>query len=116
LVEDVSTGQAADSRSRTNFVKEVPLSASSAVEAKIWAVLARRFTKHRELFELETRLREDLGADSLDLLELMFELEEELGVSLTEKSIGKLRTIGDTVGYIRDLGPPALVRSPRSSS
>jgi len=69
------------------------------VERKAKDVVARHFKKHRGPLDLETRFREDLGADSLDLIELLFEFEQELGVSIPDAAAADLRTIGDAVKY-----------------
>jgi acyl carrier protein len=43
---------------------------------------------------------EDLGADSLDIVELVMELEEEFGVIIPEHEAEKLKTVGDAIDYI----------------
>ena len=74
--------------------------APTDVEQKAREIVARHFKKRPAVLDLETRLREDLGADSLDLLELVFELEQELGVSIADAEAAELRTIGDAVRYV----------------
>ena len=70
------------------------------VEQKTQAIITAYFKKHRGALDLDTRLREDLGADSLDLVELVFTLEQELGVSIPDAAAAEIRTIGDAVRYI----------------
>ncbi|MBI2159952.1 MAG: acyl carrier protein [Candidatus Rokubacteria bacterium] len=70
------------------------------MQQKAKAIVAGHFKKPLAALDLETRLREDLGADSLDLLELVFELEQELGVSIADAEAAELRTIGDAVRYV----------------
>ena len=48
----------------------------------------------------ETRFREDLDADSLDLYELVMELEDTYGVSMTEEEAAKIETVGDAVDFV----------------
>ena len=75
------------------------------MEQKTQQIIAAYFKKHRGTLDLDTRLREDLGADSLDLVELVFTLEQELGVSIPDADAAEIRTIGDAVRYIeRALG------------
>ena len=69
------------------------------MECKAKDVVARHFKKHRGPLSLDMRFREDLGADSLDLIELLFEFEQELGVSIPDAAAADLRTIGDAVRY-----------------
>ena len=88
------------------------------VEAKATDIIARRFKKHPGPLDLDTRLREDLGADSLDLVDLVFELEQEPGVSIPDADAAEIRTIGDAVRYLeRALSwSPLAGRSPTRGS
>ena len=70
------------------------------VEQKTRAIITAYFKRHSGALDLDTRLREDLGADSLDLVELVFTLEQELGVSIPDADAAEIRTIGDAVRYI----------------
>lgn len=53
-----------------------------------------------EKLSLETRLVEDLGADSLDGAELITALEDEYGISVSEDELSSLKTIGDIVTLV----------------
>jgi acyl carrier protein len=48
----------------------------------------------------ETRLREDLDADSLDLYELVMELEDTYGFSVSEEEAAEIETVGDAVNFV----------------
>lgn len=50
----------------------------------------------------ETRLKEDLGADSLDLIDLIMELEEELGIEIEDDAAANFSTIQDVLDYIEN--------------
>lgn len=50
----------------------------------------------------ETTSFEDLGADSLDLVELMMSLEEEFSISAAEEELTGIKTVGDVVKLIED--------------
>ena len=52
-----------------------------------------------------TRFREDLDADSLDLYELVMELEDTYGVSMSEEEAAKILTVGDAVDFVYDRLP-----------
>lgn len=67
------------------------------IEAKTIETIARRFKKHRGPLDADTRLREDLGADSLDMIELLFELEQATGVTIEERAAADIQTVGDAV-------------------
>jgi len=45
---------------------------------------------------------DDLGADSLDTVELVMALEEEFGVEIPDESAEKIRTVGDAIGYLKE--------------
>ncbi len=48
----------------------------------------------------EARFREDLEADSLDLVELIMEFEEQFGGAISDEDAQQIRTVGQAVGYI----------------
>jgi acyl carrier protein len=48
----------------------------------------------------QTRFKEDLDADSLDLYELVMELEDRYGVSVSEEQAARIKTVGDAVGFV----------------
>jgi acyl carrier protein len=52
-----------------------------------------------------TRFREDLDADSLDLYELVMELEDGYGISVSEEEAGKIKTVGDAVDFVLERAP-----------
>ena len=53
-----------------------------------------------------TRFKEDLDADSLDLYELVMELEDRYGVSVSEEQASRIETVGDAVAFVVE-HPPA---------
>ncbi|MCX8028815.1 MAG: acyl carrier protein [Brevinematales bacterium] len=50
---------------------------------------------------LEASFVEDLGADSIDIVELIMSLEEEFGITISDEDAQKIRTVGDAVEYIK---------------
>jgi acyl carrier protein len=52
-----------------------------------------------------TRFKEDLDADSLDLYELVMELEDRYGVSVSEEQASRIETVGDAVGFVLEHAP-----------
>ena len=52
-----------------------------------------------------TRFREDLDADSLDLYELVMELEDRYGVTVSEQQATQIKTVGDAVGFVLEHAP-----------
>ena len=52
-----------------------------------------------------TRFKEDLDADSLDLYELVMELEDNYGISVSEEQAAGIRTVGDAVDFVVQHAP-----------
>jgi acyl carrier protein len=53
---------------------------------------------------LEASFKEDLGADSLDVVELVMELEDEFDMEISDDDAEKIATVGDAVNYINNKG------------
>ena len=53
----------------------------------------------------ETRFKEDLDADSLDLYELVMELEDRYGVAVSEQQAARIATVGDAVDFVVEHAP-----------
>ena len=51
--------------------------------------------------------KDDLGADSLDLFELVMALEEEFGTEIPSEDLEKIATVGDVIAYLKDKGVEA---------
>jgi acyl carrier protein len=58
-----------------------------------------------EKIQPETRFREDLDADSLDLYELVMELEDRYGIRVSEEEAAEIKTVGDAVDFVTDRVP-----------
>ena len=70
---------------------------------KIRESLASQFEMDSAKITRETDIMNDLGADSLDLVELIMALEEEYGITVTDDSIYEHKTVGDIADYIESL-------------
>jgi acyl carrier protein len=60
-----------------------------------------------ERIQPETRFREDLDADSLDLYELVMELEDRYGIRVSEEEAAEIETVGDAVDFVCTRVPAA---------
>ncbi len=69
---------------------------------KIKEILAEQLDADPEMITMETRIAEDLNADSLDVVELLMSIEDEFEVSIPDEEIEKLKTVGDVVEYIQN--------------
>jgi acyl carrier protein len=67
--------------------------------------LAEELEVEVERIDEGTRFKEDLDADSLDLYELVMELEDRYGVTVSEEQATRIRTVGDAVGFVVEHAP-----------
>ena len=70
------------------------------MQEKIIALIAEKLNKKVADINLNSRLVEDLGADSLDIVELIMAFEDEFGISLPDEEVEKMKTIKDVISYI----------------
>ena len=73
------------------------------VYEKVRALLADQLEVSEDLITLDTNIMEDLGADSLDVVELIMCLEEEFGIVITDEGVGELTTVRQVVEFIEKL-------------
>ncbi len=66
-------------------------------------IISDELNLDKEQIKKESRLREDLGVDSLDVVELVMRLEETFNVSVADDAAQKLETVGDIVDYLATL-------------
>lgn len=69
---------------------------------KIKALLAEQFDEDEESITADTSLTEDLGADSLDLADVLMAIEDEFEVEIPDEDIENIKTVGDIVDYIEN--------------
>ena len=69
---------------------------------KVRAIIADQLNVDAEKITMESSIIEDLGADSLDVVELIMALEENFGVEIPDDDAEKINTIGDIVNYIEN--------------
>ena len=68
---------------------------------KIKEMLAEQLDADAESMTLETDIADDLGADSLDVVELLMAIEDEFEVEIPDEEIENIKTIGELVEYIQ---------------
>lgn len=71
---------------------------------KMKEMIAEQLDVEADDITLETRFKEDLDADSLDLFELVMALEDEYGVDIPSEDLENLTTVGAIVDYLKDHG------------
>lgn len=69
-------------------------------EQKVIEILAKQLRVDAAKISANTNIASDLGADSLDLVEVLMSLEEEFNISIPDEAIPGIVTVGDLVKYI----------------
>ena len=72
------------------------------VKEKVIEIVCEQLNAKKEDVKMETSFINDLGADSLDTVELVMEFEERFDVEIPDSDAEKIRTIGDAVSYISE--------------
>jgi acyl carrier protein len=83
-----------------NLFMEKEESAKKALADKICAKVAGQLRKAEGSVKPNHRMKEDLAADSLDIVEMMMGLEEEYGITIPDDVLPTINTIGDIADYI----------------
>ncbi|NOY09842.1 MAG: acyl carrier protein [Spirochaetes bacterium] len=68
---------------------------------KIKKLIADRLEIEEDKITLDSTFRQDLGADSLDTYELVYAIEEELGISIPDEKANEFETVRDAYDYIK---------------
>ena len=76
--------------------------ADSNVEDKVKDIIVEELGVEREKLTSEASFMEDLGADSLDTVELVMDFEKEFDIDIPDEDAEKLRTVGDAMKYLHD--------------
>ncbi|ABO50588.1 acyl carrier protein [Desulforamulus reducens MI-1] len=69
---------------------------------KVKAIIVDQLGVEEAEVKMEASFVDDLGADSLDIVELVMALEEEFGLEIPDEEAEKIRTVGDAVKFIQD--------------
>jgi acyl carrier protein len=75
---------------------------SEEVFEKVKAIIVEQLQVNEETVTEESSFIDDLGADSLDLVELIMALEEEFGIEIPDSDAEKVVTVADVVNYIKE--------------
>ena len=67
---------------------------------KVKNILAEQFDVEEDSITAETNLQEDLGADSLDVVDLLMSIEDEFETEIPDEEVENIHTVGDLVSYI----------------
>ena len=86
----------------TNFKGGVILMSSEEIFDKVKEIIIEQLGVPESTITTEASFIDDLGADSLDIVELIMALEEEFDLEIPDSDAEKVVTVGDVVEYIKD--------------
>src|SRR5205823_3074442 len=92
-LEGRSTGPALGS-------EEITVS-SDNIEERVIKIVCDNLGVNREQVTRSTSFTEDMGADSLDIVELVMQLEEEFNITIPDEQAEKIKTVGEAIDYIQ---------------
>jgi acyl carrier protein len=81
-------------------VKDNQLSPASSVEERVIDIVCENLGVNKEQVTRNTSFIEDIGADSLDIVELVMELEEEFEITIPDDQAEQIKTVGEAIDYI----------------
>jgi acyl carrier protein len=73
---------------------------SESIEEKVKKIIAEKLSVELSEVKPEASFVDDLGADSLDLVELIMSMEEEFGVEISDEDAEKIVTVKDAIAYV----------------
>lgn len=74
----------------------------SEIESKVKAIIVDKLGVEESQVTNEASFTNDLGADSLDTVELIMDFEKEFGISIPDDQAEKIGTVGDAISYIEE--------------
>ncbi len=78
--------------------------AEKSVQERVKEIIVEQLGVNPDQVTPEAKFIEDLGADSLDTVELVMAFEEEFGAEIPDEDAEKLQTVGDVIKYIEERG------------
>jgi acyl carrier protein len=74
----------------------------ASIEQRVTDIVAEQLGVEKEKISRETSFVNDLGADSLDTVELVMELEEEFDINIPDDAAEKIQTVGQAIEYVEN--------------
>jgi acyl carrier protein len=69
---------------------------------KVKAILSEQFDVEEDSITADTSIADDLGADSLDVVDLLMSIEDEFEIEIPDEEVDNIKTVGELVKYIED--------------
>ncbi|PZR13862.1 MAG: acyl carrier protein [Archangium gephyra] len=73
---------------------------ATTIEAKVKSIIADQLGVSEDEIKMESSFIEDLGADSLDIVELVMAMEEEFEIEIPDEEAENIKSVGDAINYI----------------
>ncbi|MBQ9399680.1 MAG: acyl carrier protein [Bacteroidales bacterium] len=70
---------------------------------EVQSLLARQLRLDPAQVQMESQIKKDLGADSLDILQLLIRIEDDYGVTIPDEELATFNTVADVVAYLETL-------------
>lgn len=74
---------------------------SQMIEEKVFSIISDQLGVAEDQVKADSKFIEDLGADSLDIVELIMAMEEEFDIEIPDEEAEKIRTVNDVISYIK---------------
>lgn len=68
---------------------------------KVKKILSEQFSVDEDSITINTNIAEDLGADSLDVVDILMSIEDEFEIEVPDEEIENIRTVGELINYIK---------------
>jgi len=69
---------------------------------KVQAILAKQLRRDPATITPESKIKRDLGADSIDILQLLMKVEDQYGIVIPDKALATFETVGDVVNFLEN--------------
>ena len=89
-------------QNKESFINILKKKIMSEIESKVKAIIVDKLGVDEAEVKPEASFTNDLGADSLDTVELIMEFEKEFGISIPDDKAEKIGTVGDAIAYIEE--------------
>ena len=70
---------------------------------EVQKIMAKQLRKPVESIQLDAQIKRDLGADSIDILQLLLRIEDDYGIMIPDEQLANFNTVGDVVAFLETL-------------